>query len=102
MASGYRGLAVLISLLWAAMSCGGIARGADGVFVANVAKAAAVAYARFEADLEREYSEHPISEDTIELLAFSRNPGNYDMASVRRMSCMLLFSGRGASRPLSM
>jgi hypothetical protein len=78
-ASGHRGLAVLISLLWAAMSFGSIARAADGVFVADVAKAAAVAYARFEVDLEREYSEHPISEDTVELLAFSRNPGNYDM-----------------------
>ncbi|MEN5118181.1 hypothetical protein ABE488_12725 [Luteimonas sp. TWI662] len=66
----------MIVLLWAVMSCASTARSADGV---SVAKAAAVAYARFEADFEREYSEHPISEDTIKLLAFSRNPGNYDL-----------------------
>ncbi|MBB3344729.1 hypothetical protein [Luteimonas sp. RC10] len=70
---------VFIVLLWAVMSCTSIARAADNGSIVNVAKAAAIAYARFEVDLERGYSEHPISEDTIELLVFSRNPGNYDM-----------------------
>lgn len=55
------------------------ARGDDRLSTPDVAKAASVAYTRFVSELATRYSDHPILEETVELLEFSRDPHNYDM-----------------------